>query len=276
MDLAVANYGGDSVAVLLGNGNGTFQAAVTYPVSFNPNWVGAGDLNGDGKQDLAAANIASTTLSVLLGNGDGTFQAAVNYGAGGRPSAATIGDFNADSRLDLAISNYDLRDRLRAAGPRRDHRARHRGHAGDQPGRRDLHLVGDGDDHLRDIGATIHYTTDGSTPTTSSPAYTGPFSVTQTTTVRAMAAASGMTNSDVASATYTIQQAAAGGDAGVQPGRRDLHLVGDGDDHRARRRGATIHYTTDGSTPTTSSPAYTGAVHAHPDRTSGRWRRPAA
>jgi hypothetical protein len=55
-------------------------------------------------------------------------------------------------------------------------------------------------------GATIHYTTDGSTPTTSSAVYTGALTFTQTTTLRAMAAASGMTNSGVASATYTIQQ----------------------------------------------------------------------
>src|SRR5438046_10584830 len=55
-------------------------------------------------------------------------------------------------------------------------------------------------------GATIYYTTDGSTPTTSSIVYTGPISVTQTTTLRALATASGMANSTVASATYTIAQ----------------------------------------------------------------------
>src|SRR5437899_4326265 len=55
-------------------------------------------------------------------------------------------------------------------------------------------------------GAAIHYTTDGSTPTTSSPVYGGALTFTQTTTLKAMAAASGMTNSAVASATYTVQQ----------------------------------------------------------------------
>lgn len=54
------------------------------------------------------------------------------------------------------------------------------------------------------VGATIHYTTDGSTPTTSSPVYGGPFVVTATTTVRALAVKAGMTNSGVASQTLTI------------------------------------------------------------------------
>src|SRR5205809_7872826 len=50
-------------------------------------------------------------------------------------------------------------------------------------------------------GAAIHYTTDGSTPTTSSPVYGGALTFTQTTTLKAMAAASGMTNSEIARAT---------------------------------------------------------------------------
>jgi alpha-tubulin suppressor-like RCC1 family protein len=55
-------------------------------------------------------------------------------------------------------------------------------------------------------GATIYNTTDGTTPTTASPVYTGRITLTQTRTLKAMAAKSGMTNSAVASATYTIQQ----------------------------------------------------------------------
>ena len=56
-------------------------------------------------------------------------------------------------------------------------------------------------------GATIYYTTDGTTPTSSSPVYTDPIAITETTTIQAMAAADGMADSDVASATYTIQPA---------------------------------------------------------------------
>lgn len=52
-------------------------------------------------------------------------------------------------------------------------------------------------------GATIYYTTDGGEPTTSSTSYNAPFTITETTTVKAIAVKSGMTNSAVASATYT-------------------------------------------------------------------------
>lgn len=59
------------------------------------------------------------------------------------------------------------------------------------------------------VGATIHYTTDGSVPTTASTAYTGPFTVSSTTRVRAIAAMTGMTTSAELDATLTITDATA-------------------------------------------------------------------
>jgi len=101
----VANDGSDNVSILLGNGDGTFQAAVNYGVGSAPTSVAVGDFNGDGKLDLAVVNELSNNFSILLGNGDGTFQAAVNYGAGLSLFSVAVGDFNGDGKLDLAVAS---------------------------------------------------------------------------------------------------------------------------------------------------------------------------
>src|SRR5437773_2015232 len=90
LDLATANYGSNNVSVLLGNGDGTFQPAQSFPTAgMNPVTVAVGDFNGDGRPDLAVTNGANTTsgavpgnLAVLLGNGDGGCQAALTTGGG--------------------------------------------------------------------------------------------------------------------------------------------------------------------------------------------------
>ena len=104
-DMAVTIGGSDAVAILMGNGNGTFQPAVDYPVGGTPDSVAVGDFNGDGKLDLAVANSASNTVSILLGNGDGTFQPQVSYAVGMGASSVAVGDFNGDGKLDLAVAN---------------------------------------------------------------------------------------------------------------------------------------------------------------------------
>jgi FG-GAP-like repeat/FG-GAP repeat len=105
VDVVVANNAGNTISVFLGNGDGTFQAAVDYAVGANPRSVAVGDFNGDGKLDLVVTNEGSDNVSILLGNGDGTFQIALDYTVGSNPSSAAVGDFNGDGNLDLAITN---------------------------------------------------------------------------------------------------------------------------------------------------------------------------
>jgi hypothetical protein len=104
-DLAVANYATDTVSILLGVGDGTFQAPVDYSVGSEPASVTTGDFIGNGNLDLVVANFNSDTVSVLLGNGNGTLKSAVNYNVGHGPISVAVGDFNGDGNLDLVVVN---------------------------------------------------------------------------------------------------------------------------------------------------------------------------
>ena len=102
----VATGNANTVGVLLGKGDGTFQNIVSYPVGSGPTGVTIADMNGDGKLDLIVANTSGNTISVLLGNGDGTFQNSLSYAVGSSPQSVVAGDFNNDWHTDLAVANY--------------------------------------------------------------------------------------------------------------------------------------------------------------------------
>jgi uncharacterized repeat protein (TIGR03803 family) len=105
-------------------------------------------------------------------------------------------------------------------------------------------------------GATIYYTTNGDTPSTASTKYTAAISVSATETIKAIAAAPNYVNSAVASVTYTLQLPAAtpvcSPVSGTYSSAQSVTISD-------ATPSSTIYYTTDGTTPTTSSPKYTGA-----------------
>ncbi|MBV8867474.1 MAG: VCBS repeat-containing protein, partial [Acidobacteriaceae bacterium] len=104
-DLAAADDVGNSLGVLLGNDNGTFQAQVSYPAGSLPQSIATGDFNNDGALDLVVANNGEKTVSVFLGNGDGTFRTEMKYTVGTGPAGVLVSDFNADGNLDLVVVN---------------------------------------------------------------------------------------------------------------------------------------------------------------------------
>jgi hypothetical protein len=111
LDLAVTNTADDSVNILLGNGNGTFQSAVSYDAGLgsggNPVWLAAADFNGDGNLDLAVEG--NDKVSILLGNGDGTFAAATTFSTGsssGNRGGLAVGDYFGNGRQDLAVTVF--------------------------------------------------------------------------------------------------------------------------------------------------------------------------
>src|SRR5690348_2113939 len=105
-DLAVANWGSNTVSIFMGNGDGTFQAAQNIPVTNLPFSVSVGDFNGDGKPDLAVGFESRVGISILPGNGDGTFQAPISTAAGSSSYGSVAGDFNRDGKLDLGVADY--------------------------------------------------------------------------------------------------------------------------------------------------------------------------
>jgi hypothetical protein len=106
-------------------------------------------------------------------------------------------------------------------------------------------------------GATIYYTVDGSAPTTASTTYSGPITVAASETVKAIATATGYTASAVASAAYVIETPAATptfAPAGGNYTSAQTVTIADA------TSGATLYYTTDGSTPTTTSTKYSKSI----------------
>lgn len=102
---------GGSVGVLLGNGDGTFQAVRNYISQGLVAWMTAADVNGDGKVDVLVANRdggsnGEGSVAVLLGRGDGTFEPAKTYTSGGlEANFVTVADVNADGHPDLLVVN---------------------------------------------------------------------------------------------------------------------------------------------------------------------------
>jgi hypothetical protein len=101
-----------SVSILLGKGDGTFQAHLDFATGPAPVAIAAGDFNGDGRPDLAVTNHVNPidsnspgTFSILLGNGDGTFQTHIDHAAGSGVGTLVAADFNKDGKLDVVISN---------------------------------------------------------------------------------------------------------------------------------------------------------------------------
>jgi FG-GAP-like repeat/Abnormal spindle-like microcephaly-assoc'd, ASPM-SPD-2-Hydin len=107
-DIAVGYESGTGVSVLLGNGDGTFQAPQVTAAGDDSYALAVGDFNGDGLLDMAVSNYSEGTVNILLGKGDGTFQTAVSI-----PTTSSgnwfiqVADLNGDGKLDLVTCDYE-------------------------------------------------------------------------------------------------------------------------------------------------------------------------
>jgi hypothetical protein len=111
-DLAITSRtsGANTVTILLGKGDGTFQPPASYPAGSGTPSIAIADFNGDGNSDIAVSssdNQGSGLIGMLLGNGDGTFRPAINLPITvGFPSglgSMAVADFNGDGKPDLLL-----------------------------------------------------------------------------------------------------------------------------------------------------------------------------
>jgi hypothetical protein len=107
-DIVVVNQDQDNVAVLLGNGDGTFAAPVTYSLPAGvPMQVAVADFNGDGNPDIAVItgqmNGFTSNVFVLLGNGTGNFSTAIITASGVNGLTIHAADINGDGKQDVVI-----------------------------------------------------------------------------------------------------------------------------------------------------------------------------
>jgi hypothetical protein len=101
-----------SIAVVLSNGDGTFQAPVLTPIPSNESCssIVVGDVNGDGKDDIVVINQSAcsgnstSSIDVLIGSGNGSFTAAHHYDVTSTNlPGGTLADITGDGKLDLVV-----------------------------------------------------------------------------------------------------------------------------------------------------------------------------
>ena len=107
-DVAVANTVGNSVSILLGNGDGTFAPQQLIPLGGEPRGIAVLDVDGDGDADVAATSDPTGDLAVLLNDGNGVFGAPQHHGSGNAtPWGLGAADMNEDGILDLVSGRQD-------------------------------------------------------------------------------------------------------------------------------------------------------------------------
>jgi hypothetical protein len=106
-DLVATNYLTNTLSILLGKGDGTFNSLAPIPADYEPNQLAVADFNGDGNVDIAVTYRDEGSVAILLGNGDGTFGTANHFSAGANTQSIVVADFNGDGMLDIVTGDVD-------------------------------------------------------------------------------------------------------------------------------------------------------------------------
>ena len=246
---AVNSNGNGVIQILLGSGNGNFTAATSSAIveGSYPNYIVAGDFNGDGVSDLAllGGQYGSSTASVLLTAKKAAVATVTGISVAGLGPHQAVASYPGDSNYAAGVSGATS---LYAPTPAPTFSLTSGTYTSTE--------VVDISDAA--AGADIYYTTDGSTPVIMGGAhqYLGPITVSSSETITAMAVATGYGQSATASATYTLNLPAAATPvispaSGVYSSAITVTMTDASPE-------APIYYTTNGAVPTQNSFVYSG------------------
>lgn len=102
-DVVTLDTGASLLRVMLGNGNGSFQAPTITALPFVATALVAGDMNGDNAMDVVVSS-SSNGIAVIRGSGTGTFNGWNAYFTGVGYGSLATGDFNGDGKIDVVAS----------------------------------------------------------------------------------------------------------------------------------------------------------------------------
>lgn len=106
VDLATANFHGNSVSVLLNDQTARFFTSQTLQTSEHPVYLEARDYNNDGYLDLAVVILGINAFQIFINRGNGDFATTpVSYPTGASPQSLASGDFDNDGDCDIVVSN---------------------------------------------------------------------------------------------------------------------------------------------------------------------------
>ena len=104
-DLAVANYGANTVSILYGQKGGAFTTGPVLSTATNPYGVAIADFAHDGHPSVAVTCYHTGQLYVFPNSGTGTFGTPYIYTTGAFPTSIAVADFNRDGKLDIVTGN---------------------------------------------------------------------------------------------------------------------------------------------------------------------------
>ncbi len=103
-DLMTTNIGGNTLSLLVGNGDGSFKDQVQINMCKEPRALAARDFNGDERLDVAVACSGSDQVAIYYGRAGGAFQEGPRYAVHRTPVSVASDDLNGDQKPDLVVA----------------------------------------------------------------------------------------------------------------------------------------------------------------------------